>query len=564
MLSNLHVKNIALIEDVDVEFSPGLNILTGETGAGKSIILGSVNLAMGKKMTSDSIGHFSESALVELIFEIENAQLLQALKERDIIPEENQVILTRKLMEGRSICRINGETCTIAQMKEAAMLLLDIHGQHEHQTLLSAEKQLAILDEFGGEKIAGEKAKVCEAFLAYKDLEKQLTGYNLDKEQRVREISFLEFEIDEIEKAQLKPEEDLVLEKKYRMISNSRKITEALQNVHSLTGYDSKEQAGELIGSAIRAMSNVLGYEDNLDNLHSTLLDLESMLNDFNRDLSVCLSEMTYSEEEFQQLDERLDFINNIKSKYGSTIEAVLAYQMQQQQKLIQLENFEEEKRKLEQLYKVKAEQLEQLCRQLSKERQKAAVNFQEQLIASLKELNFADVDFEILFKIQYNFSRNGKDTIEFLISTNPGETKRPLAKVVSGGELSRIMLAVKTLMADKEDTPTQIFDEIDVGISGRTAQKVSEKMARIGQQRQVICITHLPQIAAMADTHFEIQKNVFENVTITNIKKLSDEESTQEIARILGGAEITRRTLDTALEMKDLARVHKNTRVKK
>jgi len=564
MLINLHVKNIALIDEIDVEFTKGLNILTGETGAGKSILMGAVNLALGKKMTSGIIGKFGDHALVELIFSVDNPGIRKILEEKDIVLEDDQIILSRKVMDGRSICKINSETCTTGRMKEVASLLLDIHGQHEHQKLLSQEHQLAILDEFSGPALERIKAETESVHKKYKALQDELAAYQLDEEQRRRELSFLAFEIDEIEKADLKPDEDLKLEKKYRKLLNGRKIVEALTHAHDYIGYENRNQAGEQVSMAIREVAAVQEYDEQIDSVHRMLLDIESMLNDCNRELSSYLSNLSFSEKEFQEIDQRLNFINGLKSKYGSSIDEIYHYQAKQQKEQEKLVHFEERKNKLTQELAIYEAKLKQVCGQLTDIRKESAKRFEEQLKAALSDLNFANIDFEIVFSSLHKFTKNGKDTIEFLISTNPGENKRPLGKVVSGGELSRIMLAVKTLIADMEDTETQIFDEIDTGISGRTAQKVAQKLEFIGRKRQILCITHLPQIAAMSDAHYEIRKNIGENVATTQIYRLNESESIDEIARILGGAQITDSVRTNAKEMKDLAQVHKNTRVKK
>ncbi|MGI6011708.1 MAG: DNA repair protein RecN [Ruminococcus sp.] len=564
MLTNLHVKNLALIDETEVEFEPGLNILTGETGAGKSLLLGSINLALGKKMASGSIGKFGKYALVELIFTVENPKIAEAFEQMGIILEENQVVLSRKIMEGRSISRINGETCTVGQMKEAASLLLDIHGQHEHQSLLYPERQLDILDEFGGKKILEQKKQVESCYGSYKKIEKELKECQIDEEQRQREIDFLQFEIQEIDDASLVPGEDEELERKFRRMYHSRKIAEVLGRVHGYLGYDNGQSAGEVLGQAVRELSSLEGLDDGLDQIYQTLLDIESMLNDCNRDISGYLDDMTFSEETFQEVQNRLDEINRLKGKYGDTLEKILKYRDNQQEKLESLMHLEERKEKLEQEFQNAERELGQAAGRLSNLRKAAAKELEQAIVASLKELNFLQVEFQIAFEPLNHYTKNGNDGIRFMISTNPGEPLWPLDKVVSGGELSRIMLAVKTLMADKDDKEVLIFDEIDTGISGRTAQKVSEKMAVIAGKRQVLCITHLPQIAAMADAHFLIEKQVKDTFTTTGVKKLSEKESVKEIARILGGTEVTERILESAAEMKEMAQVVKNTRLKK
>ena len=552
MLTNLHVKNLALIEEADVEFGPGLNILTGETGAGKSILLGSINLALGKKMTKEMIRDGADSALVELIFHIENEAIRQRLTELEVDLSDDQLIITRKLSGGRSISRINGESCTMARLKEVSSLLLDIHGQHDHQSLLYKEKQLEIVDSFGRQVLKAPLSEVETNWKEYRKLKKELEEYQLGEEERAREISFLEFEINEIEEAELIPGEEEELEKRYRKMNNSRTIVQSLGLVYQLTG--SGEGAGDLCGRAARELATVAGFDEGLKSLQDTLMDVDAILADFNRGISRYLDDFTFSEQEFFETENRLDQINHLKSKFGNTTEEILKAKEQKQQRLDTLLNYEVIRKNLEKKLEEAEAALQKSSLQLSELRKKCAQKLTKEIIAGLKDLNFLDVRFEISFTRTPDYGRNGFDAIEFRISTNPGEAIRPLDRVVSGGELSRIMLAIRTILADQDDTETLIFDEIDTGISGRTAQKVSEKMAEIGWNHQVLCITHLAQIAAMADRHFEIRKQVEDQETITRIYQLSEKESVRELARILGGAEITAAVESTAEEMKLLA----------
>lgn len=563
MLINLHVKNIALIDEIDVEFTAGLNILTGETGAGKSILLGAVNLALGKKVTGDIIGKFASFGLVELIFQVKNEKVQKALEEKDIILEDDQVILTRKIMPGRSVCKINGETCTASQMKEAASLLMDIHGQQEHQKLLSQEYQLSVLDGFAASGIKDIKAKTARAYEDYQQLTQQLSSYTMDEEQRLRELSFIEFEIQEIEEAALEEEEDVKLEMRYKKLQNARKISEGLKCAHDALGYDHPGQAGEQVSKALREVAGIKDYDEQITVMHDMLLDIESMLNDLNLEISSYLGELVFSEGEFRELDQRLNSINSLKAKYGASIWDILDYQRKQQERQQELLDFDARKETLKRQQQQAEETLLSLYKELTHVRMEHAIQLEEQLTRALQDLNFMDVDFKIMFTAALKFSKNGNDSISFYISTNPGEAKKPFSKVLSGGELSRVMLAVKALIADMEDTGTQIFDEIDAGISGRTAQMVAEKLELISRERQILCITHLPQIAAMSDRHFEIRKNMKDQTVTTQIFPLQEAESMEEIARILGGAKITDRVRNNAKEMKDLAQVHKNTRVK-
>ena len=563
MLAHLHVKNLALIEEIEVEFGPGLNILTGETGAGKSILLGSMQLILGAKTSKNMIRENASYALVELLFQVENEKALETLKALDICPEDGQVLLSRKIMDGRSINKINGETSTVGQMKAAAVCLLDIHGQHEHQSLLYQDKQLAILDEYGKEKILPAKEKVSLAYKEYSKCKTELGSMNMNEEQRNRELAFLEFEIKEIKKANLQPGEDEELEARYRKMSNAKLIVDSLQLVHNLTGYESKEGAGETVGEALKEFSHVTQYDPELTSLAETLTSVDGLLNDFNRELSAYLDELTFDEGEFYETERRLDLINGLKAKYGRTIEEIFTYRKLQEEKLEKLhkyeENLQESKERLRELENI----LEKKSDELAEIRKEYSKQLEQKIIQGLKDLNFLDVNFAIDFQKKKNYTDNGTDDIQYLISTNPGETLKPLGQIVSGGELSRIMLALKAILADRDEIETLIFDEIDTGISGRTAQKVSEKMAVIGQHHQVLCITHLPQIAAMADSHFEIEKHLQGTETITQIHVLKEHDSIRELARLLGGAEITPAVLENAKEMKELAQKQKKTRFK-
>ena len=563
MLAHLHVKNLALIEEIEVEFGPGLNILTGETGAGKSILLGSMQLILGAKISRNIIRENAPYALVELLFQVENEKAREDLAAMDIYPEDGQVLLSRKIMDGRSINKINGETSTVSQMKAAAACLLDIHGQHEHQSLLYQDKQLEILDAYGREKILPAKEKVRQAYKEYSVCRNELDSMDMNEEQRNREAAFLEFEIKEIEKAALQPGEDEELECRYRKMNNAKQLTDSLLLVHKLTGYDTTEGAGETVGEAIRELVRVTQFDEGLAPLEETLTSVDGLLNDFNRELSAYLEDLTFDEGEFYETERRLDLINGLKAKYGRTIEEIGAYCSQQKEKLEKIRRFEENlqemKDRLAKLEKILFENSDKL----SRIRREYSSQLEQKVIQGLKDLNFLDVNFAIDFQRKKNYTDNGFDDIGYLISTNPGESLKPLGQIVSGGELSRIMLALKAILADRDQIETLIFDEIDTGISGRTAQKVSEKMAVIGQHHQVLCITHLPQIAAMADSHFEIEKHLKGTETITQIHVLSEEDSVRELARLLSGTEITPAVLENAKEMKELAQKQKNTRLK-
>jgi len=558
MLLGLHVKNLALIEEAEVEFAEGLNILTGETGAGKSIIIGSVGLALGGKASKDMIRQGEESANVELIFSVEDEKKREALRELDIVPDEEGIlIISKKITPSRSISRINDETVTTARLKAVTGLLLDIHGQHEHQSLLHKQKHLEILDEYSRNETEKLKTQVAGGYQKYQELSKKLSGFTLDEEGRRREADFLQFEIEEIEGAGIRPGEEEELSAKYRKFSHGQKIAESMQAAYN--SIDSVE-----IGRAVRSVESVVSYDENLKEILGGLSDAESILSDLNRSISDYMNEMEFDEEEFKKTEERLDFIRGLMVKYGNTEEAVLSKLEEKKARLSELLHYDELAEKAREEFAAQEKEMVALCGRLSEARAKAAGVLSERIRAELEDLNFLHVDFRIEIRRQEHFTAQGFDEVEFLISTNPGSIPpRPLGEVASGGELSRIMLAIKTVLADTDDIPTLIFDEIDTGISGRTAQKVSERLAYIAGKHQVLCITHLPQIAAMADIHFEIKKTVEDGKTVTRIHKLGREEQVVELSRLLGGAEITDAVMENAGEMKRLAQMRKKELLK-
>ena len=561
MLTHLHVKNLALIREVEIDFTEGLNILTGETGAGKSIVIGSVSLALGGKVSREMVRPGADYGLAELVFLVNREKQKEKLLELGITPEEDQVIISRKISDGRSINKINGETVTLSQLRETASLLIDVPGQHEHQSLLQKKKHLEILDEFAKEELGPVKEKLAGAFQNWKKLKKQLQEAQMDEESRLREISLLEFETDEIGKAELVPGEDEELERRYRRMTNARKLMEAAGSAYALTGYEEESGAGAVIGRAVRELQSAVSFDEELSGLASLLSDVDGLLNDFNREMSDYLTSLEFDEKEFSETEERLNLLNYLKSRYGHTLEEILAYQEKQEQRLAALQDYDRYLQDLEAQLKKAEEELQDLCAEASGIRQRYGKMLCEKIKEHLIDLNFLNVEFEMAFEELPEYTAQGKDSAEFLISTNPGEPLRPLMKIASGGELSRIMLAIKTVLADRDEIDTVIFDEIDVGISGRTAQKVSEKMMLIGRTRQVICITHLAQIAAMADSHYRIEKQVEEGETRTQIRRLSEKESIEELARILGGAEITDAVTKNAEEMRALALERKQSR---
>lgn len=553
MLQSLHVKNLALIDEAEVEFQPGLNIMTGETGAGKSIILGSIHLALGGRYTADTLRAGAEYGYVELVFDVDDRQS-RKLRELDIYPEDGMIFLSRRLMEKKSVCKINGETASATKLRQAAEILIDIYGQHEHQTLLSKKNHLSILDDFAKEEIAPVKARVAEEYQEYREKKKELEEAQKNERDRQKEMDFLQFEIQEIQKANLIVGEDEELEQQYRRMVNGKKIIEHAQEAYGYTG-DAPGNASDSFSRAIRLMQGITDCDAQAGELCAQLEEIDSLLNDFNRELADYCKSFDFSEEEFYATENRLNEINHMKAKYGDSIEAILAYCEEQEEKLAKLSDYDGYLAGLRLACEEAETTLKKDTEILTGLRKKYAVRLSEAVRQGLLELNFLDVKFETEIQELEDYTKNGKEEAQFMISMNPGTPLRPLVEIASGGELSRIMLAIKAVMADRDETATLIFDEIDTGISGRTAQKVSEKMAVIGRGHQVLCITHLAQIAAMADAHYLIEKQVEDGNTRTHMRLLDEQESVQELARMLGGAEITEAVLKNAEEMRQLAK---------
>lgn len=555
MLRNLHIKNMALIDEIEVSFEEGLNILTGETGAGKSIILGAVNIALGGRTGKEMVREGAEYGLVELLFEINEPSSIQLLQQMDVEMSDEQVlIISRRIYPNRVVNKVNDEMVTVAKLKEIAGVLLDIHSQHEHQSLLKKANHLNILDRFGHDTIEEKKKQVRLDYESYAKQKAELEAMQMDEETRKRQMDFMQFEIQEIEAANLQPEEEEQLEQRYRKMLNSRKIMESISKVYQCTGYEQAGSAGEQIGHAFGLISKGLEFDDGLQSLQEQLGTIDSLLNDFNRELSDYIGGLTFDEQEYREVEQRLDCIHNLEAKYGKTIPQVLDYLEEKKAEYARYEDYEVSRQLLEQECKRLLEEYGIHAGELTTARKQAAQQLTQMIAQALEDLNFLDVQFQMEFQTLDQPTKNGLEEAYFIISTNVGEAMRPLWEVASGGELSRIMLAVKSCLAQEDDIDTLIFDEIDVGISGRTAQKVSEKLSALGRRHQVICISHLPQIAAMADAHYKIEKQVEGEKTLTQIARLSDDESITEIARLLGGVEITETVLSSAAEMKDMA----------
>ncbi len=563
MLVSLHVKDLALIEENEVFWENGLNILTGETGAGKSVIIGSIRLALGAAMNSvlgskgdkDCIRTGAQYALVELVFQTNRSEILAKMEELELPLEDGNIFIQRKIMPGRSVCKVNGETVAAKQLKELASLLIDIHGQHDTQTLLNVKKHSRIVDDFASEMIFPVKEKLKEAYRTYTNCKKEFLQASDAEKQQERELALAQFEVEEIANARLVVGEDEELEERYRKMNNSRKIAEAVSRVSQAIGTENESGAGIGVSFAIRELKTVSAFDSELADMEQQLMQVEDMLSDLDRNVTSYLDSLEFSQEEYMTVEERLNVYNHLKNKYGSTVEEVLAYFDKQSARLEKMADYEGYLNALQEKMEEAEADVIAYSNQLSGLRKEAATELGRQMNEALLDLNFANVDFDVAVSSDETVrSEEGFDDIEFMISLNPGEPRKPLNMVASGGELSRIMLALKTIMADKENIETLIFDEIDSGISGRTAWKVSEKMAVLGKEHQLICITHLPQIAAMADAHYVIEKNVDETAAVTEIRRLAKEEELSEIARLLGSDSITEAVLANAKELKEMA----------
>jgi len=551
----MHIKNIALIDEIDISFEDGFNVLTGETGAGKSIIIGSLGIGLGGKFPKELLRDESEDGLIELTFFVDNPDVAKQLEEIDLKPVDDQILITRRLNSGgRTINRINDNTVTTGKLREAADILIDLHAQHEQQDLLNIKKHMEILDKFGGEPVAEAKDRISRIYKEYVDIAEKIRENTIDESKRIKEMDFLKFRIDEIKNANLKEDEDERLEAFYKRAVNSKEILTIAGQIYNLTGYTEQSSGAGLISKAMVSMGKLVELDPDLEGTYSILQDVDGMLNDFNRELKDYMENMEFEPEEFNRVEQRLNQINNLKSKYGSSYEKIMNTLREYEEEYNRLDDYDRFIDELVDTFKEAERKLACECDILTGLRKEYGQKLTSIIRESLSELNFDSVEFDMEFNKKDKFTPQGNDEAYFVISTNVGEKMKPLYQVASGGELSRVMLAIKACLANADDTPTLVFDEIDVGISGRTAQKVAEKIAYIARNHQVICITHLPQIAAMADYHFLIEKKVENNKTITSIKRLKKAEETMEIARLLGGAKITDATVYSAREMKGLA----------
>ena len=559
MLLNLHVKNFALIDEIDIDFSKGLNILTGETGSGKSIVLGSLAIALGAKADKDCIRTGEEFALVEITFTADTDEVKNKLSENDISFDDDCVLIQRKITPVRSVFKLNSQTVTVSVIKDIASALIDIYGQHDYQNLLNSRKHIEILDSFAkdsADAVSGYKKTYAE----YLRLKTLAESPEVDEVRREREISLLEYQINEIKSASLKPNEEEEVEERLKVLENAYKIQSTLSLVKDIM-YDYESSAGEMINKSLREMSAISSYDSALSDLFDELNNISSLVSDFERETIGLLEDYAPNEEELDRLRERYNLINELERKYGRTIENVLEYLGDKEKELAALEDYAVKRESILKDYEKAKDALKKSADALTEVRKKTAKSFEKAITEGLSDLNFNQSSFNVAISEANDFTANGKDKVNFEISTNPGEPLKPLENVSSGGELSRIMLAIKTVGAKSDNTETLIFDEIDAGISGVTAWKVAKKLALLSKDHQIILITHLQQIAAMADVHFEIRKSVSDNSrTNTYIEVLDKEGEIKEIARMLGDDSGSDKFLENASEIKKQALDYKKS----
>ena len=552
MLDRLLVKDLALIEKSVVEFSGGLNVLTGETGAGKSILLGSIQLALGQKANKDLIRHGKEQAIVELDFSLteEEVRRIQALEE-DLELEEERLLIRRKISEKKSDIRVNDLGLTLAKLREITGGLLDLHGQHEHQSLLREGSHLEIIDGFRKKQGGKLLEEVANAYHLLQEKKRALQKFSLQESERTRELDFLDFEIQELADAHLSEGEEAELTKEYSLYENMDRLKSLL-----LSAKESLEEMD--FHRPIQAVEEAKDFDESLKGLSDSLYDLEAVGEDCLRSLDHYLDHAEVDEEKLFTLGERLEQIRRVMMKHGGTEAKALAALAKKEERRTFLLDYEKDEEKAKKAIVEQEKLLREKAVLLSKERQEDAKVLAKQIQGEMQEMGFLDTKFEFHFQEKKEPTEKGLDEVEAYVSLNPGEPLRPLREVGSGGELSRIMLSIKTVLADTEGVSTLIFDEIDSGISGRTAEKVGGKLQKIAKNHQVILITHLPQIAAKADHHFLIEKTVENGVTHTGIHPLEEKESIEELARLLGGDEISEASLENARELKATSKAKK------
>ena len=546
MLSLLHIENIAVIEQADISFDPGFNVLTGETGAGKSIVIDAISAILGKRAYRDMIRTGTNKASVRAVFT--KVPALPWFGENGVEYDEETVIQRDIFMDGKNVCRVNGTLVTVSILQKLGLQLINIHGQHDSATLFDEENHLRFLDAFADNEALLLDYR--EKFSAVSALRREIDRMTMDEGEKLRRMETLKYQVEEIEKADLKAGEDEELEQRRKLLQNSEKLSQGLEEAsESLLGGDDSDGAAALLAQAAYALSRIARYSDDYTAFQERLTDLKYQVQDIADEVRDALEELSYSADELEQIESRLDIIHRLRRKYGTTCQEILEYLENARKELDEIEFADDRVEHLKKQLSVKEKAAWEAAMLLRKDRQEKGNLLSEKILSELRQLDMPRVQFQCRFR-ETELGADGADQVAFYLSANAGEDLKPLSKVASGGELARIMLSMKNVLAEKDAVDTLIFDEVDTGVSGRAAQRIAEKLRALAQHKQVLCVTHLPQLAALADTHMLIAKSEHDGRTFTTVTPLDREGRKQELARIIGGTNITEITLKSAEEM--------------
>lgn len=539
MINHISIQNFAIIENTEIDFEEGLNIITGETGSGKSIVIEAISLALGSRADSAFVRHGAQKAVVQLAGELYG----------------EDIVITREVSAaGKNLCKLNGQLVTLGELSETCRRLADIHGQYDNQSLLNPDNHIKLVNSFHGEQITPIKEAYQVAYASYQDTKSRLTKLLSAEQDNLKKLDFYRFEQSEIENAHLTPGEDESLSERISILQNSEKIFDAIETAYGLLS-DGDRDVLSSMGTGLHALQSISEYSKEIQTLTEEFADIYYRLEDLSSELRRIRDDVTFSPEELDDSITRISQIDGLKKKYGSTIEEILTYYDTISEELNQIENFDDVKAQLQAEADAAYKALSEKAAQLTEVRKASAKELETAIESELHDLNFGSAKLSINFQCSETFGPDGNDDVEFLISTNKGEPLKPLVKIASGGEISRIMLAIKNITGTYDNIPTMIFDEIDAGISGITASIVGRKLHQIAKNHQIICITHLPQIAASGDTHYRIYKEETDSNTFTTVEKLSNTETIDEIARLLGGENITETTRKSAVELMELTK---------
>ena len=547
MLELLHIENIAIIEAADIEFAPGFNALTGETGAGKSIVIDSLSAVLGQRTSRELIRTGAEKAFVSAAF---SGMAPELTEELGIQPEADGTLLLQREIQtdGKNVCRVNGRPVTVGQLRALGARLLNIHGQHDGQQLLDEEQHIVYLDSFG--RVESLAITYAEKYKRFTDIRRQIGALQMDEAEKARRVDTLQYQIEELRRAKLTPGEEEELTARRGMLRNAEKFLDAVAGAdYALNGDDSGGGALSALRQAQDALSGVRHLDDAFGQLYERLGEAYSEVYDIAATVEDKRGELDVSPGELDRVESRMDLLYRLKKKYGATVEDMLDYQARCEAELAQIEDAGDTLVRLEQALSKAEKEARQAAQALSDARKAAADRLTSQILAELQQLDMGKIRFAADFA-EKPLDSDGMDTVRFLMSANVGEELRPIHKIASGGELARIMLAMKNVLSEQDHVGTMVFDEVDTGVSGRAAQKVAEKMARISRRKQVLCVTHLPQLAAMADTHFSVEKGERGGRTYTEVRRLDREQRRRELARLTGGSHVSQTMLDGAEEL--------------